>query len=461
MSMRRLCALLSLALVAAGGSCPVCRAEPQTGQPASPALSSGVTCPYLKQQASRPKVAAQPVTGLETSVLDKLNDLTKARHMLDEADNCCRTGNYAKAREFYHQVQQLCPGSRFDRDATERLKQIKNSEKVSPAGVMFGNTPTSALTPDLGIPIQADQFDKPERLVGQYLEGCHKAFLAGHYKRAEKLAAKALELDPAAVAASPLVYKCNLLRQLQDHARKCGYCLPFLSDYVSEDDQEPDAAEEESSDDSSEDEQAVRPCLPAIDPKIVDALEKVLAESADPVSPKMIILDAAPGGSEEQEDALAEWSAVPPPVEVPGLLGETETEDADQNPQPARDEEAAESEEPAPDANGLLREVVDALRENANLDIDTSREDCIRAECELEVGNLEFKLTWDESGMRCAVVRLLPDGYPDLRSRQRAHNDAVIDWITGHSGSVYQAAGSEDEMPELLDMPLEDGDDLY
>jgi hypothetical protein len=209
-----------------------------------------------------------------------------------------------------------------------------------------------------------------------------------------------------------------------------------------------------------EEEQALIPRLPPIDPKIVDALEKVLADCPDPVPAKLVVLEVVPASSEAQEAPTASWPTGTPQVEIPTLLEEWEdpdltvqTEDEEENSGGARP--------PISDLNQMLRDVIDALRQGACADVDTEGEEGLRAQVETQIGGVVVKLVYDESGIHCAVVRLLPEACPDLRARQRAQNDAIIEWINLLSGSGdYMAPPTTEEelWRDLWEEPEQDPD---
>jgi hypothetical protein len=253
---------------------------------------------------------------------------------------------------------------------------------------------------------RADPRPGREEQVGRLLEACHRAFVARQYDRAARLAEKALALDRDCVAAHPLVYKMDLLTQVKKHARSTPLAEDVLPSWLldqeeaDEDDADPDA--------DDEDDQAARPPLPCIDPKIIDALEKALAGTGDPQAGKFILLSSEPGAGNGQEEPLSHWPYVPQALEVPSLLGEPESADPDA----AADEEdeSLPGEAAAPrDFNDLLREAVDALRGGSYIDIDVSQEDCTRARFEMQLGPVDLTLMWGNTGDRCAILRWVPE----------------------------------------------------
>jgi hypothetical protein len=217
---------------------------------------------------------------------------------------------------------------------------------------------------------------------------------------------------------------------------------------------------EDGPDNPAEPEQSFAHPLPAIDPEVAAALEKVLAGAADPLPAKLVILREEKDKADGQEPPALPWPGGLPPVAFPSLLVEAEDPDL-----AARDGEEAEEPgqpaEPAPDLNAVLREVIEAVGSGVSIDIDSSREDCLRAACEVEVGGVEFKLIWSDTGQRLAVVRLLPEACPDLRAVERAHSDWVIEWIQALSGNGdYDSAPPQAEPWSFDAQEWEDEDDV-
>jgi hypothetical protein len=101
--------------------------------------------------------------------------------------------------------------------------------------------------------------------VGELLETCQKALAEGRTTEAEELARRALVLDPARVAADPLVYKMQMLSQL---------ITPEV---------------------------VLRPVLPPVDPAIVRAYSEIL----DLAPPRLYVEVHEAGGEEPSEPAPA------------------------------------------------------------------------------------------------------------------------------------------------------------
>jgi hypothetical protein len=441
------------------GNMTLCCSEPKT-QPAPATETTEVTCPYLKNQASAQEAPKVDPEDLENSFLEKMDQLKEGRQILRLADYYRKMGDRTAAGMLYLRVQSLCPGSSLDRRAGARLRMMW-AEGTEAAGAEQETAPPE--TEPAQSENQPPRNDTAKR-VGQLLTACHKAFMAGEYFRAAELAEKALQIDAACVQAHPLVYKLNLLKQVQD---KVSSLLPTLDPMGSK--QTPPAraaepihiqAEEEPHIEGlppADVEESLRHALPPIDSGVVQTLEKVLADAADPLSAKLVVLAEDQASGETQEDVSGAWFSGLPPVSIPSLLNEGENAEA------ARAEEEAEDSPPRgpqPELNGVLHEVLEAVRDRASVDIDSSRADGLRIQCELEVGGMEFKVVWGESGQRYAVVRLLPEACPDLRAVQRAHDDMIIDWIQSLSGNGDYSLNNASEEPDYIDLvdELEDAD---
>jgi hypothetical protein len=78
------------------------------------------TCPYQPRQTASPDVRAE----WDRGVLDNLRNLEKARLLNKEAESCIARGRVGPACLCYEQIQRLCPGSRFDREAAARLHAL-------------------------------------------------------------------------------------------------------------------------------------------------------------------------------------------------------------------------------------------------------------------------------------------------------------------------------------------------
>ena len=106
--------------------------------------------------------------------------------------------------------------------------------------------------------------------VAGLLKACRLAAEAGDTVHAADLARQAFALDPERVAADPLVYKMHLLTTSGPKCKpRCGRECP---DNPEAEEVLPPPTEE------AEPPQALRPCLPAVDPQVVSALDALLPE---------------------------------------------------------------------------------------------------------------------------------------------------------------------------------------
>lgn len=179
----------------------------------------------------------------------------------------------------------------------------------------------------------------------------------------------------------------------------------------------------------------LRPALPPIDPKVVEALEKLLGETGDPDMPKLLIRGAEPASEEEQEANLhSGW--LPAPIEpgFPSLLRLPIRVNL------AVDDEEATEDEPeilgmpfelfVPDWNALVREMLDALSMGSCVEIDGSNLGHLRLLAEKQLGAVQIQVFSDNEGLwRCVVTTLDPEASGDLRAAQRAQNDRLLHWI--------------------------------
>jgi tetratricopeptide (TPR) repeat protein len=315
--------------------------KPAAKAPASK-NASPFTCPYLKKQGDTGHQERNSVDFSKDGVLDKLQQLQEARVLYQQAEHCRLQGRLYEAVSLYRQAQQHCPGSRFERLATNRLKRLEAGEAAEPgASTSEEQEKSSPSAP--AEPEPSARRRKVENQVDQLLAACHQALLDKDFYRAEKLADRALKLDPDRVAANPYVYKMNLLNQVHDHVMKAMPCVPKALPKKAKEKQE-QAQEEEQ---EVEKEQALRPALPPLDPQVVIALEKQKAGLAN-----------------------IKWAS-------------------------------------SPDLDQFLQQAANVLPGGLCLDIDDSREDGLRVQCEFQVGGVDFKFTWTDTGIPVAVTNLI------------------------------------------------------
>jgi hypothetical protein len=92
------------------------------GQPTpAPAIECPLACPYLRESCMRKKQSPTEAVSLPGSVLENLDKLTQAQVLWGQAEGCLRQGDYGTACSYYARIQKLCPGSSYERMATEQL----------------------------------------------------------------------------------------------------------------------------------------------------------------------------------------------------------------------------------------------------------------------------------------------------------------------------------------------------
>jgi hypothetical protein len=131
-----------------------------------------------------PPVAAAPAT-----VTDNLQKLQQAQALLEQADQCRRTGQTESALHIYEKVQRLCPGSRYAQMASRRFQAaLPHKETLSaPSPVSVSDYLKLKNTPEF----------KREQEVSDYLSQYWQACAEGRMSEATQWAVQALALDPA------------------------------------------------------------------------------------------------------------------------------------------------------------------------------------------------------------------------------------------------------------------------
>lgn len=84
-------------------------------------VSSSSACPFRQAQAQKSQPQNIPVAA---SVLENLDKLDQARKLYEHAEQERHMDHIVNATRTYEAVQKLCPGSRFDRDASSRLIEL-------------------------------------------------------------------------------------------------------------------------------------------------------------------------------------------------------------------------------------------------------------------------------------------------------------------------------------------------
>jgi hypothetical protein len=181
------------------------------------------------------------------------------------------------------------------------------------------------------------------------------------------------------------------------------------------------------------------PHLPPIDPKIVDALEKVLKESADPTVPRLIIHIEDQPADEEQDPAVPpEWSGEPQDMEIPRLLVDPVEDELTIT---SEDEEPAEPNELSwEEWSALLREAIDALRSGLSVEVKPNASPTGVPQRE-QFGGVQVEITIGNGGEQFVKVSLSPEASGDLRAAQRAHNERILRWIE----SLNEPSSDEEE----------------
>jgi hypothetical protein len=171
----------------------------------------------------------------------------------------------------------------------------------------------------------------------------------------------------------------------------------------------------------------VVPTLPPIDPKIIDALEKVLKESGDPTAPRLIIHVEDPPATEEEESAVPpEWSGEPQEDDIPRLFVDPAEEKLTITPE---DEDPAEMEELSSEEwSAVLRDAVDAIRAGLSVSVDTDAGPTGVPHRE-QFDGIEVEIALGFGGEMFIKVSLAPESSGDLRAAQRAHNERILNWI--------------------------------
>ena len=430
-------------------------------------------CPYLRGKAAREQTPS-PTPPAPGTVAENLAKLEHAARVYERAESYRRRGRLEEARGCYESVCDLCPGSRFARMASERLEHLSTAA-TKPAEEEAGEEEDAPPPPP-----EEKKGENHSALqttgsrVAALLERCQRAFAAERYDEAERLARRAVALDPGAVAAHPLVYKLQLLAQLRERIQQ----LPRHPYLLSADDSEGPGlnnadrvielmhryydffkqsmyseaelcalqalaldpgnptvlaaarlAGMEHLLQLSSSQPAVcpwaaeprttmrQPDLPPVDPKVVGAMEKILTEVGEPGAETATITVEEQGAAEEQDEPPAS------PEEVPTLL---------------LDPPVADTAEHSP-CSPILLDLADRLRSAACVEVD-SQPLGGRGQCQVPLGMISARVAWDWRGEHGSFLLALGIGETaDLRAEQWERNDQVADWITRHSGGAEGA----------------------
>lgn len=154
-----------------------------------------IVTPRLIVSQEQEKQVSPPVAAAPASVSDNLQKLTQARKLMKQADFYRRVGQAGPAQYYYEMVQLLCPGSRYDQVAEQRLTDLRDKqaarapEPVRPAPCPMPVSEYMKLenTPEF----------KRDQEVSDYLSQYWRACAEGRMSEAVQWAVQALALDPA------------------------------------------------------------------------------------------------------------------------------------------------------------------------------------------------------------------------------------------------------------------------
>jgi hypothetical protein len=124
---------------------------------AAPTAAKPVSaCPYLqnKKLGRCPTVTSAFIEA--SSALENLDKLERAEQLYREAESCRRRGHTVEAISCYEAIRTLCPGSRYDEMASDRLRALRGDE-----GEEAAETGAEELQQRLRSPINLDVTDMP------------------------------------------------------------------------------------------------------------------------------------------------------------------------------------------------------------------------------------------------------------------------------------------------------------
>jgi hypothetical protein len=128
--------------------------EEEAGPPPSP----GGACPYLqnKKKGGHPAVPGTFVAA--ASPLENLDKLEQAEQLCHEAESLCRDGHTGEAIATYEAIRRLCPGSRYEEMASNRLRALHRDGAMKEE---VAETGTEELRQRLRSPINLAVTDMP------------------------------------------------------------------------------------------------------------------------------------------------------------------------------------------------------------------------------------------------------------------------------------------------------------
>lgn len=364
-------------------------------------------CPYLKQKAQ--EVPTVPVEdAIQGTVSDNIDKLIKARKVLKKAEEYQERGELDRAGRLYEKVKALCPGSRLDHEATERIEEIEVLQAAEKVKIGEGEIAEPAAPSEPQDQSNACPWKDCSKFWTKY---CKSFFRKSWKQPLVKMMRIVICCD----------HDCVLLA-------KAYVCLPVPESAIypgcHTDEGSTEEAEPEPMEQTQPYDVQLKPELPPIDPKVVDALEKVLKESGAPLKPKLIVVPVEPSDIEEQEEPVSQWPLVPPELEMPSLYLPLETEELD-----LYEEDGSVAVPTQPDAEAAFRQVLDSLREGMYLDVSGVDPETLETKVTLRLNGIECHLILDGSGHRYFLVGLMPEATGDLKEIQQALNERVMHWI--------------------------------
>jgi tetratricopeptide (TPR) repeat protein len=444
--------------------------SPASGEQQEPPAAEPSTCPYLREKAAREQAGTPSAPEAPGSVIDNLEKLEQASRVYRRGEAYRRRGQVREARGCYEKVRELCPGSRFARLAGERLEHLRAAEIKHADEATGEEEDAPPPTPGEMKGEKHSLLRTTESRVATLLERCQRAFAAERYDEAERLARRAIALNPAAVAAHPLVYKLQLLAQLREKiARLPRHPVPLFADdsggpgsYDPEHVLElmhryydffkrdlyaeaelcalqalaldpsnptvlaaarlaamqrlirPPASDPAPCPWAAEPRTTMRqPDLPPVDPKVVGAMEQILTDVGEPNAEKVTVTVDEQGAAEEQDEPPATSDEVP--TLLIGPPGDDPAEHAARN-------------LPLPD-------LLEILRPGACVEVEGAPF-CGRGQCQVALGMVSARVAWDWRGEHGSFMLSLVVGETtDLGADQWEQNDEVADWIATHGAA--------------------------
>jgi hypothetical protein len=192
------------------------------------------------------------------------------------------------------------------------------------------------------------------------------------------------------------------------------------------------------------------PALPAIDPSLIDALQKALLAVGDLGVPRLILHVEEQPDNDDQENAVPpEWPSEPSDVEFPSLF----VDPVDDPLTIVEDEEPAEDlPPPAIDLSKLIQEVVDAIRAGNSVLVQKAGAG-LNLEFEWQLGGARVAVLSGHDGQRYVLVSLSAEASGDLRAAQRAHDERILHWIESLNEPVFDYDAAEEEDADYGDEP--------